>query len=525
MESTILRSLKWGKIHLVLISILAMRHPWIKTHTPDSYRDGRIKKSYRHMKQCTLIIISAILLLISCNTKEKKTQDSLPEDAPRPNIIFLLTDDQRWDALGAMGNDIIQTPNLDNLANDGVLFTNANVTTSICVASRASILTGQYVLRHGINSFHDTLQGKKLENSYPLLLKKNADYKIGFIGKYGIGLGQPKQHFDYWAAEKMHQPNYENEGENGDFIHYTDLVGNRMDEFLDQFGQGEQPFCLSVSFKAPHCQDVDPRQFIYQDKYKDLYADIEIPLPETAGDEYYDFYPEDFKHPIHPTKDKIIENEARRRWGIRFPDAEKYQETVRSYYRLITGVDDCVAGLVKKLETLGVADNTIIVFMGDNGFYLGEHAMAGKWFPHQEAIKVPFFVYDPRLEKEKRGQKIDDFTFNIDIAPTLLSLANVPIPKTMQGMNAMSLLDENKVIRNDFFYEHNLDIPTIPKSEALVSKQSKYIVYHELNPVYEEFYDLENDPKEKVNRIDDPAYKDEIKRAKTRFQELKECAK
>jgi arylsulfatase A-like enzyme len=89
----------------------------------------------------------------------------------------------------------------------------------------------------------------------------------------------------------------------------------------------------------------------------------------------------------------------------------------------------------------------------------------------------------------------------------------------------MSLLDENKVIRNDFFYEHNLDIPTIPKSEALVSKQSKYIVYHELNPVYEEFYDLENDPKEKVNRIDDPAYKDEIKRAKTRFQELKECAK
>ena len=206
------------------------------------------------MNRYTLFIISAILLLISCNTKEK-THASLPAEASRPNIIFLLTDDQRWDALGAMGNDIIQTPNLDNLANEGVLFTNAHVTTYICVASRASILTGQYVSRHGINSFHDTLQGKKLENSYPLLLKKNADYKIGFIGKYGIGLGQPKQHFDYWAAEKMHQPNYENEGENGDFIHYTDLVGNRMDEFLDQFGQGEQPFCLSVSFKALHCQD------------------------------------------------------------------------------------------------------------------------------------------------------------------------------------------------------------------------------------------------------------------------------
>ena len=270
----------------------------------------------------TLIIYLSILMALfsSCN---KTVQE-------KPNIIFLLTDDQRWDALGAAGNDIIQTPNLDQLASEGVLFTNAFVTTSICCCSRASMLTGQYVSRHHINSFQQDLTGEALENTYPLLLKNRAGYKIGFVGKYGVGLEQhPADSFDFWTCEKMYQPKYENIDENGDSLHYTDKVGNDILNFLDQFG-GKKPFCLSVSFKAPHCQDGDPRQFIYHPRYKDLYKNAEIPIPQTAGDEYWNVFPEDFR----------TNNEARKRWGIRFPDPEKYQESVKGYYRLITGVDD-----------------------------------------------------------------------------------------------------------------------------------------------------------------------------------------
>lgn len=439
-----------------------------------------------------------------------------------PNIIFILTDDQRWDALGAMGNEIIQTPHLDQLANEGVLFTNAHVTTSICVASRASILTGQYVSRHGINSFHDTLQNKTLAYSYPLLLKNKANYKIGFIGKYGIGLAQPTEYFDYWGAEKVHQPVYKNIDDKGNIIHYTDLIENRIDDFLDRQVR-EGPFCLSVSFKAPHVQDGDSRQFIYAERYKDLYTEVEFDLPETAGNQYYNIFPDEFKQPRKGNQ--LLHNEARRRWEIRFSDQEMYQESVRSYYRLITGVDDCIGAMTRKLEKLGLTDNTVIIFMGDNGFYLGEHGLAGKWYPHQESIKVPFFVYDPREPKDKRGKKVDEFIFNIDVAPTILAYAGVEIPKRMQGINAITLLDDDKPERSDFFYEHNLEIATIPKSEALVSKKHKYIIYHELDPVFEEFYDLEKDPHEMNNLIGNPEYEDEIAEVKLRFTQLKAEAK
>ena len=162
--------------------------------------------------------------------------------------------------------------------------------------------------------------------------------------------------------------------------------------------------------------------------------------------------------------------------------------------------------------------------MGDNGFYLGEHGLAGKWYPHQESIKVPFFVYDPRASKDKRGKKVDEFAFNIDVAPTILAFAGVEIPEKMQGINAITLLDVDKPERSDFFYEHNLEIATIPKSEALVSKKYKYIIYHELDPVFEEFYDLEKDPHEMNNLIGNPAYKDVLEEMKLRFEKLKNDA-
>ena len=456
----------------------------------------------------SILLVFTMMLFHACRQ---------PQPEP-PNIIFLLTDDQRWDALGAMGNDIIQTPNLDRLANEGILFTNARVTTAICCCSRASILTGQYVSRHGINSFQTDLVGEALQQTYPLLLRNRAGYKTGFIGKYGIGLEQhPAGSYDYWTCEKVLQPRYENEDENGNYLHYTDKVQQDIMEFLDQFGR-QTPFCLSVSFKAPHVQDGDPRQFIYHPRYKDLYADVEIPLPETAGQEYWDFFPEDFR----------TNNEARIRWEIRFPEPDKYQESVRGYYRLITGVDDVVGNMVKKLEELGVANNTVIMLMGDNGFYLAEHGMAGKWYPHEESIRVPLFIYDPRLPAGVKGLKREEMVLNIDVAPTILSLAGVEIPAGMQGQD-LSRLYAGKPgegqWRNEFYYEHTIEIPTIPPSLAVVTKDYKFITYPELESGFEEFYDLQADPLEKKNLIDDPAHQETIQRYRDRLTELKEQVK
>lgn len=441
-----------------------------------------------------------------------------------PNFIFLLTDDQRWDAMGAMGNTVIKTPNMDELANNGVLFTNAHVTTSICCCSRASILSGQYVSRHGINGFSTPFSQEAIRETYPLLLKENG-YSIGFIGKYGVGNPSefPDTLYDYWACDAKHQPNYENEDENGDFIHYTDLVNKRIMKFLNTYGNEEKPFCLSVSFKAPHCEDGDSRQFIYAERYRDLYSDVEIPLPETADDSYYEFFPTDFRNPV--ANGNTLLNEGRKRWELRFPDKEKYQESVRSYYRLITGVDDVIGNLRQKLEEMGEAENTVIVFMGDNGFYLGEHGLAGKWYAHEESVKVPFFVYDPRFSDDLKGQKVDEFAFNIDVAPTILAIAGVEIPERMQGINALNLLSKEAPKREEFFYEHNLNIPTIPKSEAVISKKFKYIKYSELDPVFEELYNLEADPHEETNLVSDPDYEEVLKEYRIKLSRLASEAK
>lgn len=469
---------------------------------------GSINQSRQSMK---INILSAVLLA-SIMVLFHACQQRRPE---RPNIIFLLTDDQRWDALGAMGNEIIRTPNLDGLANEGVLFTNAHVTTAICCCSRASVLTGQYVSRHGINSFQTDLVGEALRHTYPLLLKNRAGYRIGFIGKYGIGLEEhPADSFDFWTCEKVYQPSYELDDGNGNYLHYTDKVKQDIMDFLDRFG-GQDPFCLSVSFKAPHVEDNDPRQFIYHPRYKDLYADVEIPLPETAGQEYWDVFPEDFR----------TNNEARKRWEIRFPDPEKYQESVRGYYRLLTGVDDAVGDMLHKLKELGIADNTIIMLMGDNGFYLAEHGMAGKWYPHEESIRVPLFIYDPRLPVESRGLKREEMVLNIDVAPTILSLAGVEAPAGMQGHDLTRLYagpPPEEHWRNEFLYEHTIEIPTIRPSLAVVTEHYKFITYPDLASGFEEFYDLQADPHEKTNLIHDPAHQETIRACRNRLAELQE---
>ena len=444
------------------------------------------------LRQSAFFLI-IILFISSCGNKEEQT---------RPNIIFLLTDDHRADALGAAGNSIVKTPNLDKLANDGVRFANAYVTTSICCVSRASIFSGQYMRRHGIDDFITSFSDEAWNESYPAMLK-SAGYKTGFIGKFGVGIEKdmPAETFDYWKGFGG-QGRYETEDEEGNFLHLTEKMGNQAVEFLRNFS-GEDPICLSVSFKAPHCQDGDPRQFIFDTKYRELLATEVIPSEPTNNDSYYEMFPEEWRR----------DNEARERWKIRFSTPEKYQEMVKGYYRLIYGVDVVVGKIMSELEALGMTGNTVIIFTGDNGFYLGEHGLAGKWYGHEESIRVPMMIYDPR--EPNNGTVVPQMVLNIDIAPTILDIAGIEVPEGMQGESLIKLIHDNSVNwRTEFFYEHYIlkrkDICIIPGSEGVVGEDYKYIRYMK-NPgqyIYEELYNRKSDAIEINNLADSSDFYD-----------------
>ena len=426
------------------------------------------------MRHTTFLVLIG-LIISSCSYQKQ-----------RPNFIFLLTDDQRYDALGAMGNDIIQTPSLDKLADEGILFTNGFVTTSICCTSRASIFSGQYARRHGINDFITSFTDSVWSNCYPAQLKK-AGYHTGFIGKFGVGEGEdmPKETFDYWKGFEGFGY-FESEDENGNYIHLTRQMGNQALEYLVKADSAMQPFCLSISFKAPHCQDGDMRQFIVDSLFMNVMSDVVIPDQPLNKDGYYMMFSEKFRE----------RNEARHRWNIRFSRPELYQEMVKNYYRLIYGVDDVVRRIREELVSRNLDDNTVIIFTSDNGYYLGEYGLAGKWYGHEESIRVPLIIFDPR--NKSNSSSIDQMVLNIDIAPTILELAGIPVPERMQGNSLMPLLNGEKPDwRNEFFYEHQFiratwgHKPYILGVEGVVTQNIKYMKYLHGGDtvVYEELFD------------------------------------
>lgn len=452
-----------------------------------------------------IFVVCFLFLFAACNEKGAAI--------PRPNILFVLTDDQRSDTIGITGNPFTRTPNLDALANQGVLFKNAYITTSICAPSRASIMSGQYVMRHGINGFKEDFSPPALAQTYPILLGK-AGYRIGFIGKYGIGSNPPAGQFDYWKGFAG-QGHYMQKDEHGRYKHLTQLIEEQAIEFLQGCSK-KQPFCLSISFKAPHSQDGHPDQFLYDRRYEQLYKDVTIPPSETADNMFWEAFPDFFRK----------NNEGRKRWEIRFSTPAKYQEMVKGYYRLITGVDRAVGNIRKELRRLDLAGNTIIIFTSDNGFFLGEHGLAGKWYGYEESIRVPLIVYDPRLKAGQRGHVRQEIALNIDIAPTILSLADLPVPARMQGRDLTLLVKGEDISwRKDFFYEHRFDYITIPQSEGVIGKRYKYLRYLNQDPVYEELYDLKTDPNEVNNLAGDSRYKDILQNMRKRYEELRQTIK
>jgi arylsulfatase A-like enzyme len=431
---------------------------------------------------------------------------ALGQQGERPNIVFLLGDDHRWDALGCMGNRIIQTPHLDGLAAQGSRFNNMFVTTAICVISRASMFTGLYARSHGILRFQDSFADELFSRSYPALLKQ-AGYRSGFVGKWGIDGGKmPTQAFDYFRGFQGQGQYFPQPGRKGK--HLTEQMGDQMMEFIDGCAPG-QPFHLSVSFKAPHVQDQDPLQFLADPRHAHLYADAEIPMPETAAPRY-----------ISQLPPSVQGSEARRRWAVRFSTPELYQRSVKNYYRLITGIDDQVGRLREALARRGLAENTVIVYAGDNGFYLAEHGLAGKWFMHEESIRVPLLVYDPRAPQRQRGLALEPMALNIDIAPTLLEFAGVKPPHSMQGRALQPMLRGMRIAwRTDFLYEHRFEHEWIPQTEGVRTSEWKYTEYLGESPAFEELFDLRNDRDETRNLARDAAHAARLQALRKRRQD------
>lgn len=421
--------------------------------------------------------------------------------AARPNIVFILADDLRFDALGCMGNKVVQTPNIDKLAKQGVLFRNAFVTTSICAVSRASILTGQWQRRHGIDDFAKGLNGDKWAKTFVALLRA-AGYRTGFIGKFGVGTDKEIKAqataYDFWRGLPGQAGTFFIDKKDPTRTHRTARFGNEALEFLGGARPG-QPFCLCISFNAPHARDGQAREYEPDPRDEQLYADVAMPVPALATAEAFQRLPE-----------FVQKSEARRRWQKRFATPEMFQKTVRDYYRLITGLDREVGRIRAELERLKLAENTVIVFFSDNGYFLGDRGLADKWFMYEESIRVPCIISDPRPGPRRRpaGSSEDAMVLNVDLAPTFLDLAGLANEPGMQGRSLVPFLREGKPAnwRSEFFYEHHTGAKIIPPSEGIRAARWAYIRWIQENPVVEELYDLSKDPLEERNLANDPAH-------------------
>jgi arylsulfatase A-like enzyme len=432
----------------------------------------------------------------------------------RPNILILYADDWRHDTLGAAGHPVVKTPNLDQLARAGVRFRQARVTTSICGVSRATLFTGQWMSRHGNPAFE--MFKTPWRETFPALLRANGFY-VGHIGKWHNGRF-PAEQFDFGRAYAGTHFLKQADGPNDTkLIHVTQKNENDALEFLRQ-RPANKPFCLTLAFFATHAEDQNPKQYLYQPASEALYQKITIPIPKTAGDEYFQRLP-----PFIANE----KNEGRNRWHWRFDTPEKYQAYMKAYYRLATEVDATVGRVLAELKAQGLADNTLVIFTTDNGYFHGEHGLADKWYPYEESIRVPLIVRDPRTPASQRGTVNDDFALNVDLAPTILAYAGVAAPARMQGRDLapLYLAKRKPRWREEFFYEHATirNVEFIPSSQALVRKDVKYIYWPDFKT--EELFDLKRDPHEERNIVNDAAYAKQLAQLRQRFAALREQAK
>ena len=439
--------------------------------------------------------------------------------APR-NIVLILSDDHRYDFMGFMeeGPAFLETPNLDRMAEQGAHFRNAFVTTSLCSPSRATILTGQYMHHHRVvDNQRPVADGTRF---FPEYLQE-AGYTTGFVGKWHMGHDndEPRKGFNHWVSFKgqgtYFDPELNLNGSRKSFKGYTtDILADQALEWL-KTRTDEDPFLLYLSFKAVHYPfQPAPR---HHGRYEDKAIDYPMTMANTESN--------------YQTQSNWIRE---RRYGIHGIDhmetgpldkdpVPSFDDLYHRYCETVHGLDENIGRVLDYLDSSKLMENTIVVYLGDNGFALGEHGFYDKRDAFEESIRIPMLAMAPGLIKS--GSKIDAMMLNMDLAPTLLEAANINIHKSMNldGQSALPWLrGETIPWRDHILYEYHWEwnFPATPTTLAIRGDRYKYIYYH---GVWDRngFYDLETDPNERVNLIKIPAYQEQILSMRNQlFQEL-----
>jgi len=477
----------------------------------------------------------------------------------KPNFIYILGDDHRADNLGCAGHPVIKTPNIDAMAEHGVLFNNAFCTSPVCTPSRASHLLSQWERRHGVNfNSRSAVSENAWRNSLPCVLRENG-YFTGWVGKNHVPVGQGgyesgtfEKSFDYFYGNHSHSYFYVKEHplnniySNSDYdtqvevfeqgaMNFLQPDKKFLDSCISPLPERDvaKPFCLCVTFNLPHdCATLEMRLRPEDDElYKTAYRDRFMDFPLTAT------YRNSWTQP--PPK---IPEEVYNRVQIPCYDYVRTPETMREHMvriaQVVTAIDGMIGRLRVKLDELGFADNTVIIFSTDHGLLHGEYGMGGKNLLYEPAIRIPMVIYDPTLPQESRGRKIEKMVCVEDIAPTVLELAEIERPATYQGSSLLPLMKSGDCAgwRDSLFFEVNMDIQNYPRSDGIRTEHYKYIryfkrqedpaqknllfkgtlddykyclnstIYFGEQSVYEELYDLINDPFETVNLADAPGY-------------------
>ena len=447
--------------------------------------------------------VAATAWILGCAPAD---EPSVTTSGERRNVIFILVDDQRYDAMGFL-NPLLETPNMDRLAEEGVYFRNAFVTTALCSPSRATILTGQYMHNHGVVDNNEAnTDGLTF---FPEYLQE-AGYETAFIGKWHMGgaTDEPQRGFDHWVSFQGQGDYYPGDNPNRESVlnvdgervpqkgYITDELTDYALSWLRDERDDGKPFFLYLSHKAVHAD------FYPAEEYRGLYADAAIELPESAADTVEN----------HAGKPMWVQNQRNSWHGVDYPyhsdlDVREY---LRRYYQTLTSVDDSLGRILSFLEESGLTETTAVLFMGDNGFLFGEHGLIDKRNAYEESMRVPFLAYGPGLFPA--GTVVEALAANLDIAPTVLDLAGIEnMPEQYEGV---SLLPQRNTTaaeiitgsgREEFLYEYywEYDFPHTPTTFAIRTPDYKLIQYHGVWDT-EELYDMANDSHEMTNLIDDP---------------------
>ncbi|MBT3243952.1 MAG: sulfatase-like hydrolase/transferase [Bacteroidetes bacterium] len=424
-----------------------------------------------------------VLLLGACSGKNNQ----------QVNFLIMISDDQRWDQLSYADNPIIpelKTPNMDQLAEEGVYFRNAFVTTPICAVSRACIMTGMYESTHGMNHFNTPISPKVLSKSYPAVLHDNG-YRTAVLGKWGMGIAGTEKIFDVFEAW-YNQGSYFHDTDSGR-IHNSEWLAIKANEFFETCVP-EEPFCLTICYKSPH------HPYQPDERDKNLFEEVSIPKRETDT-------PEDYQKMASHVMDSSLN-----KWCYfdeRGDEAIK-DDFEKNFLRCVMSLDRSVGEVMQSLKDMNLDKNTVTVFLSDHGCLWGEHGLGGKWLLYEESIRTPIIIRGPGIRNKMLGSKLDMMSLNIDIAPTLLELAGIAVPTEMDGMSLLPHLQGKKVPwRKDFWMEHVdvIDVENpIPDSHGVRTEEWKYIRYINVEPEVEELYNVSADPIEGNNLVNDENY-------------------